>query len=423
MSAATSHRRRCSCTAPSIARSAEVGAVVHLHSTQATAVACLPDVDRDNPIPPLTPYFVMRVGRRMPIVEYYRPGDPAMEPAIHAAAQDARAVLLANHGPVVSGKTLTDAVYAAEELEEAAKLYPDAAPHRTAAADAAAGGRIAWVITGTSPALYAGEVVDGLSSSVSPEPPSSISGIGDAAALLTLAGLARGLLASSLLRASLLLCQRPSSWRQPSSCAAPSSCRQPCGRRSCARPSRRPCVRPSWRALRPAFLAPAFGLLCRLLGSPDRHRLGLRLLGRLFVAHLLKLLLVCSLLTRVDSRQAVQPVPHSVCRRIAFARTDRQRQGSDRIGIAAPCQRERVNRAWWPSDISGAELRLSPCACHVRIRPDAAANQPSATCAHRGLHRSVRDPTARCRHPIASASPGRGCGPWTVLPFVDACAD
>ena len=101
----------------------DAGAVVHLHSTQATAVACLPDVDRDNPIPPLTPYFVMRVGRRMPIVSYYRPGDAAMEPAIHDAARDARAVLLANHGPVVSGKTLTDAVYAAEELEEAAKLY------------------------------------------------------------------------------------------------------------------------------------------------------------------------------------------------------------------------------------------------------------------------------------------------------------
>ena len=101
----------------------EAGGVVHLHSTMATAVGCLPDVDPDNPIPPLTPYFVMRVGRCMPIVPYYRPGDPAMEPAIHAAAKDARAVLLANHGPVVSGKTLTDAVYAAEELEEAAKLY------------------------------------------------------------------------------------------------------------------------------------------------------------------------------------------------------------------------------------------------------------------------------------------------------------
>ena len=102
---------------------ADAGAVVHLHSTMAVAVSCLPDVDADNPIPPLTPYFVMRVGRSMPIVPYYRPGDAAMEPAIHAAARDARDILLANHGPVVSGKTLTDAVYAAEELEEAAKLY------------------------------------------------------------------------------------------------------------------------------------------------------------------------------------------------------------------------------------------------------------------------------------------------------------
>jgi ribulose-5-phosphate 4-epimerase/fuculose-1-phosphate aldolase len=101
----------------------EAGAVVHLHSTMATAVACLPDLDAANPIPPLTPYFVMRVGRTMPLVPYYRPGDAAMEPAIEAAARDARAVLLANHGPVVCGKTLTDAAYAAEELEEAAKLF------------------------------------------------------------------------------------------------------------------------------------------------------------------------------------------------------------------------------------------------------------------------------------------------------------
>ena len=101
----------------------DCGAVVHLHSTMATAVSCLQDVDPGNPIPPLTPYFVMRVGRTMPVVPYYRPGDAAMEPAIHAAAKVARALLLANHGPVVSGKTLTDAVYAAEELEEAAKLF------------------------------------------------------------------------------------------------------------------------------------------------------------------------------------------------------------------------------------------------------------------------------------------------------------
>lgn len=99
------------------------GAVVHLHSTMATAVACLPGLDPVNPVPPLTPYFVMRVGRHMPVIPYYRPGDPAMEPAIHAAALGARAMLLANHGPVVSAATLVDAVNAAEELEEAAKLF------------------------------------------------------------------------------------------------------------------------------------------------------------------------------------------------------------------------------------------------------------------------------------------------------------
>jgi ribulose-5-phosphate 4-epimerase/fuculose-1-phosphate aldolase len=101
----------------------EAGAVVHLHSTMATAVACLDDVDPLHPIPPLTPYFIMRVGSTLPILRYYRPGDAAMEPAIHEAARGARAILLANHGPVVSAATLTDAVYAAEELEESARLY------------------------------------------------------------------------------------------------------------------------------------------------------------------------------------------------------------------------------------------------------------------------------------------------------------
>ena len=100
----------------------DAGAIVHLHSTHATAIACIATPGETAPIPPLTPYFVMRVGRTLPIVPYYRPGDAAMEPAVHAAALTARALLLANHGPVVSGATLTDAVYAAEELEESARL-------------------------------------------------------------------------------------------------------------------------------------------------------------------------------------------------------------------------------------------------------------------------------------------------------------
>jgi 3-dehydro-4-phosphotetronate decarboxylase len=100
----------------------DAGAVVHLHSTMATAIACLAEEGETQPIPPLTPYFVMRAGRTMPVVPYVRPGDPAMADSIREAAREARAVLLANHGPVVSGATLLDAVYAAEEVEEAARL-------------------------------------------------------------------------------------------------------------------------------------------------------------------------------------------------------------------------------------------------------------------------------------------------------------
>ncbi len=70
----------------------------------------------------MTPYFVMRIGQ-LPLVPYYRPGDPAMGEAIRTAARTHHAVLLANHGPVVAGPSLEAAVYAAEELEEAARLF------------------------------------------------------------------------------------------------------------------------------------------------------------------------------------------------------------------------------------------------------------------------------------------------------------
>jgi ribulose-5-phosphate 4-epimerase/fuculose-1-phosphate aldolase len=97
------------------------GAVVHLHSTHATAVSCLPDINPDDCIPPLTPYVVMRVGR-VKLVPYVRPGNPAMGELVRALDGKYAAVLLANHGPVVSAKDVETAVYASEELEETAKL-------------------------------------------------------------------------------------------------------------------------------------------------------------------------------------------------------------------------------------------------------------------------------------------------------------
>jgi ribulose-5-phosphate 4-epimerase/fuculose-1-phosphate aldolase len=97
-------------------------AVVHLHSTYATALSCLSDRPNDDVLPPMTPYVVMRVGR-VARVPYSRPGDQTAAAAIAACAVAHRAVLLANHGPVVSGSSLDAAVAAAEELEETAKLF------------------------------------------------------------------------------------------------------------------------------------------------------------------------------------------------------------------------------------------------------------------------------------------------------------
>ncbi|TRW99130.1 aldolase [Paracoccus sp. M683] len=99
----------------------QAGAVVHLHSTWATALSCLADTDPDDCIPPLTPYVVMRVGR-VRLVPYAKPGDPVMGDLVRALQGRHAAVLLANHGPVVSGTDLFSAVAAAEELEETARL-------------------------------------------------------------------------------------------------------------------------------------------------------------------------------------------------------------------------------------------------------------------------------------------------------------
>jgi ribulose-5-phosphate 4-epimerase/fuculose-1-phosphate aldolase len=99
----------------------EAQAIVHLHSTHAVAVACLDGVDPDDVLPPLTPYYVMRVGR-LPLVPYGRPGDAALAEAVRARARESHALLLANHGPLVAGATLAAAAAAAEEIEETAKL-------------------------------------------------------------------------------------------------------------------------------------------------------------------------------------------------------------------------------------------------------------------------------------------------------------
>jgi 3-dehydro-4-phosphotetronate decarboxylase len=97
-------------------------AIVHLHSTYSVAVSCLADVDPADVLPPITAYYVMRVGT-LPLVPYFPPGDVTLADAVAVQARRARSVLLANHGPVVAGADLDTAVASVEELEETAKLF------------------------------------------------------------------------------------------------------------------------------------------------------------------------------------------------------------------------------------------------------------------------------------------------------------
>ena len=104
------------------ARRHDAQAVVHLHSTHSVAVSCLHGLDRRDCLPPLTAYYVMRVGR-LPVVPYWPPGDETLALEVEKLAGEHHAVLLANHGPVVAGTSLDNAMYATEELEETARLF------------------------------------------------------------------------------------------------------------------------------------------------------------------------------------------------------------------------------------------------------------------------------------------------------------
>ena len=97
-------------------------AVVHLHSTHSVAVSVLAELDPADLLPPLTAYYIMRIGT-LPLVPYYPPGDLGLADAVGALAGKHHAMLLANHGPVVAGSSLAAATDAIEELEATSRLY------------------------------------------------------------------------------------------------------------------------------------------------------------------------------------------------------------------------------------------------------------------------------------------------------------
>ena len=105
------------------------GCVIHTHSTHLVALTLHDDTARDDLLPPITPYFVMKVGH-VPLVAYHRPGDARVGDAVAAAIErfrargaPIRAVMLARLGPNVWHRTPEEASAVLEELEETAKLW------------------------------------------------------------------------------------------------------------------------------------------------------------------------------------------------------------------------------------------------------------------------------------------------------------
>lgn len=102
-------------------KSAEIGAVIHTHSVYSVLLSFLPDLPENDCIPPYTPYLKMKLGN-VGLIPYEQPGSPALFEAFDARVQDSDGFLLKQHGPVVPGKTILDAFYALEELEDSARI-------------------------------------------------------------------------------------------------------------------------------------------------------------------------------------------------------------------------------------------------------------------------------------------------------------
>ncbi len=114
----------------------EARCVIHTHSSHLVraSLALPPGESRDDFLPPITPYFVMKVGH-VPLIAYHRPGDPAVADRVAAAIETARArgaplraVMLSRLGPNVWHTTPAAAMAVLEELEETARLWLGAVP-------------------------------------------------------------------------------------------------------------------------------------------------------------------------------------------------------------------------------------------------------------------------------------------------------
>lgn len=102
-------------------KSGEIKAVIHTHGPYAVLWACRSDLKENDAIPAYTPYLGMKLGK-VACVPYAKPGSKELFDAFEKALPLGDAYLLRNHGAIVGGRSVMDAFYCLEELEESARL-------------------------------------------------------------------------------------------------------------------------------------------------------------------------------------------------------------------------------------------------------------------------------------------------------------
>ena len=111
------------------AADAQARCIIHSHSTHLVALTLQGVWSADDILPPITPYFVMKVGH-VPLIPYHHPGDPRVAKRVAERIQamaergtPLRAVMLDRLGPVVWQHSPAEATAVLEELEETARLW------------------------------------------------------------------------------------------------------------------------------------------------------------------------------------------------------------------------------------------------------------------------------------------------------------
>lgn len=94
------------------------GAVIHTHGRYAVLWSCIDGLDENNCIPEHTPYLRMKVGN-VGLIPYFTPGSEELFAAFEERVSSSNAYLLRQHGALVPAKSIMEAFFGIEELEEA----------------------------------------------------------------------------------------------------------------------------------------------------------------------------------------------------------------------------------------------------------------------------------------------------------------